>query len=127
MSDETDALWGQLGMMLRYPLLYEGAKLLGQRTGLNVLTWEDMEVTGTIMIETIQQHIRSASIVIADRLTDVIGIVTLIVLVKLLLDLSRPRDDGGSVGPRDLLPLAVTAVLGFVGLRLFEGPSVQEA
>jgi hypothetical protein len=26
---ETDALWGKLGMMLGYPLLYEGAKLLG--------------------------------------------------------------------------------------------------
>ena len=29
MSDETDALWGKLDMMLCYPLLYEGAKLLG--------------------------------------------------------------------------------------------------
>ena len=29
MSDETDVLRGKLGMMLRYPLLYEGAKLLG--------------------------------------------------------------------------------------------------
>jgi hypothetical protein len=26
---EADALWGKLGMMLGYPLLYEGAKLLG--------------------------------------------------------------------------------------------------
>ena len=29
MRHETDALWGKLGMMLGYPLLYEGAKLLG--------------------------------------------------------------------------------------------------
>ena len=29
MCHEADALWGKLGMMLRYPLLYEGAKLLG--------------------------------------------------------------------------------------------------
>ena len=26
---QTEALWGKLGMMLGYPLLYEGAKLLG--------------------------------------------------------------------------------------------------
>ena len=29
MSDEADTLWGLLGMMLRHPLLHEGAKLLG--------------------------------------------------------------------------------------------------
>jgi hypothetical protein len=29
LSDAADALWGKLGMMLRYPLLHEGAKLLG--------------------------------------------------------------------------------------------------
>ena len=51
----------------------------------------------------------------------VVGIVTLIVLVKLLLDLTRPRDDGTSVGPRDLLPLAVTAVLGGIVIALARG------
>jgi Dolichyl-phosphate-mannose-protein mannosyltransferase/C-terminal four TMM region of protein-O-mannosyltransferase len=50
-----------------------------------------------------------------------VGIVTLIVLVKLLLDLTRPRDDGTSAGPRDLLPLAVTAVLGGVVIALAGG------
>ena len=50
-----------------------------------------------------------------------VGIVTLIVLVKLLLDLTRPRDDGTSVGPRDLLPLAVTAVLGGIVIALARG------
>jgi hypothetical protein len=29
LSDAADALWGKLGMMLRYPLLHEGAKPLG--------------------------------------------------------------------------------------------------
>ena len=29
MCHEADVLWGKLGMMLGYPLLYEGAKLLG--------------------------------------------------------------------------------------------------
>jgi predicted membrane-bound dolichyl-phosphate-mannose-protein mannosyltransferase len=42
----------------------------------------------------------------------VVGLVILIVLVKLLFDLTRPRDGGVSVGPRDLLPLALTAVVG---------------
>ena len=46
---------------------------------------------------------------------------TLIVLVKLLRDLPRPRDDGTSVGPRDLLPLAVTAVLGGIVIALARG------
>ena len=50
-----------------------------------------------------------------------VGIVTLIVLVKLLLDLTRPRDDGTSVGPKDLLPLAVTAVLGGIVIALARG------
>ncbi len=42
----------------------------------------------------------------------IIAIVTLIVLVRLLMSLGRPRPDGSAVGPRDLLPLALTAIVG---------------
>ena len=42
----------------------------------------------------------------------VVAVVVLIVVVRLLLNLSRPRDDGRPVGPADLLPLAVAAVVG---------------
>ena len=48
----------------------------------------------------------------------VVGLVTLIVLVKLLFDLTRPREGGGSIGPRDLLPLAVTALVGGLVIAL---------
>ena len=42
----------------------------------------------------------------------VVAIVVLIVVVRLMLNLSRPRDDGRPVGPADLLPLAIAAVVG---------------
>ena len=42
----------------------------------------------------------------------VVAVVVLIVVVRLLLNLSRPRDDGRPVGPADLLPLAIAAVVG---------------
>ncbi|HEY2888671.1 MAG TPA: hypothetical protein VGJ17_08655, partial [Candidatus Limnocylindrales bacterium] len=42
----------------------------------------------------------------------IVALVTLIVLVRLLMNLGRPHDDGTPVGPRDLLPLALTAIIG---------------
>ncbi len=47
-----------------------------------------------------------------------IGLVTVIVLIRLLLALSRPRADGRTLGPRDLLPLVTTAVAGGAALAL---------
>jgi len=46
----------------------------------------------------------------------IVGLVTVIVLVRLLAALGRPRSDGRPLEPRDLLPLAVTAVVGIVAL-----------
>ncbi len=48
----------------------------------------------------------------------VVGIVMLIVLVRLMLNLTRPRDGGRPVGPGDLLPLALAAVIGGVVIAL---------
>jgi hypothetical protein len=42
----------------------------------------------------------------------VVAVVVLIVVVRLMLNLSRPRGDGRPVGPADLLPLAIAAVVG---------------
>ena len=42
----------------------------------------------------------------------IVALVTLIVLVRLLMNLGRPHGDGTPVGPRDLLPLAITAIVG---------------
>jgi hypothetical protein len=48
----------------------------------------------------------------------VVGVITLIILVRLLVDLGRPRAGGRPAGNRDLVPLAVTAVLGVIALVL---------
>jgi hypothetical protein len=48
----------------------------------------------------------------------IVGVVTLIVLVKLLFDLTRPREDDRTVGPRSLLPLGVTAIVGVIVIAL---------
>jgi predicted membrane-bound dolichyl-phosphate-mannose-protein mannosyltransferase len=42
----------------------------------------------------------------------IVALVTLVVLVRLLMNLGRPHGDGSPVGPRDLLPLAITAIVG---------------
>ena len=47
-----------------------------------------------------------------------IGLVTLIVLVRLLVALGRPRSDGRGLEPRDLLPLVITAMAGGSALAL---------
>ncbi|MDP2350902.1 MAG: phospholipid carrier-dependent glycosyltransferase, partial [Chloroflexota bacterium] len=47
-----------------------------------------------------------------------VGLVTVIVLIRLLLALSRPRADGRVLEPRDLLPLVITAVSGGAALAL---------
>lgn len=47
-----------------------------------------------------------------------VGLVTVIVLIRLLLALSRPRADRQALEPRDLLPLVTTAVVGGVALAL---------
>jgi hypothetical protein len=46
----------------------------------------------------------------------VVGVVVGIVLIRLLARLARPRSDGGSISPRDLVPLLVTAVVGGAAL-----------
>jgi len=47
-----------------------------------------------------------------------IGLVTVIVLVRLLVTLGRPRSDGRGLEPRDLLPLVITAMAGGSALAL---------
>jgi C-terminal four TMM region of protein-O-mannosyltransferase len=47
-----------------------------------------------------------------------VAVATLIVLARLLADLSRPREDGRPFSPRDLAPLAVTAIGGGALLAL---------
>ncbi len=42
----------------------------------------------------------------------VVGVVTVVVLVRLLIDLGRPRPDGRPLAARDLVPLTVTAIGG---------------
>ena len=42
----------------------------------------------------------------------IVALVVLVVLVRLLMNLGRPHGDGTPVGPRDLLPLAITAIVG---------------
>jgi len=46
----------------------------------------------------------------------VIAIITVVALVKLLVDLGRPRADGTSLTARDLAPLGVTALVGLGAL-----------
>jgi len=47
-----------------------------------------------------------------------VGLVTVIVLVRLLMALGRPRADGRGLEPRDLLPLVITAIAGGAALAL---------
>ncbi|MEI7744244.1 MAG: phospholipid carrier-dependent glycosyltransferase, partial [Chloroflexota bacterium] len=46
----------------------------------------------------------------------VVAVVTGIVLMRMLIDLGRPKGDGTAVGRRDLLPIAATAGVGAVAL-----------
>ena len=47
-----------------------------------------------------------------------VGLVTVIVLIRLLMALGRPRADGRGLEPRDLLPLVITAIAGGAALAV---------
>jgi nucleoside 2-deoxyribosyltransferase len=51
---------------LRAEAVRNGAKLIAERLGLDVLVWEKMQSTGNVLIEAIQAKIREAKIVIAE-------------------------------------------------------------
>ena len=57
----------------------------------------------------------------------VVGLVVGLVLIKLLSELARPRPDGRSVSPRDLVPLLVTALLGGAALAVARSLPAEDA